>query len=58
MATKKDNNSSLIRISNDLKIDLENLEIKTWWVKLSWMDQIITHLLWYYKHYQNNNWKD
>lgn len=29
MATKKDNNSSLIRISNDLKIDLENLEIKT-----------------------------
>lgn len=50
--------TTLIRISNELKNELEKLEIKTWWVKLSWMDQIVSHLLWHYRHYQNNNWKD
>lgn len=54
--SKKEANTSLIRISDDLKKELETLEINTWWVQLSWMTQIISHLLWHYKHYKNNNW--
>lgn len=53
---KKSDNTSLIRVSNDLKDDLESLKIETWWIIISTMTDKIKHLLWHYKHYKNNNW--
>jgi len=51
----KSDTTSLIRVDNDLKLELENLKIETWWITITNMSDKIKHLLWHYKHYKNNN---
>lgn len=47
--------TDVIRVSVDAKKELEALDIEVCGVRLETMDLKISHLLWFYKHYKNNN---
>ncbi len=57
--SEKENSKELtsIRVSKWAVELLNNLQIEIWWVDLSWQDNKIKHLIWFYKNYKNNNWK-
>lgn len=44
-----------IRIDDETKLEFDNLKIWMWWVKLKSADDKLNHLLWFFKHYENNN---
>lgn len=46
-----------IRISKDTVSLLNELEVKLWWVDLRTQDDKIKHLIWFFSHYENSNWK-
>lgn len=45
-----------IKIWAETKLNLEELEIETTWVKLKTFDDKINFLLWFYWSHKNNNW--
>lgn len=36
--------------------NLKNLQIELWGIKLETHDQKVSHLIWFFQHYKNNNW--
>lgn len=52
MATKK---WQSVLLKDKTFDELKNLEIEFWWVDLETHDQKVSHLIWFYKHYKNNN---
>jgi len=44
-----------VLIKDETYDNLKNLEIELWWIKLDTHDQKVSHLIWFYKHYKNNN---
>lgn len=46
-----------IRVAKDTVELIKDLEVELWWVKLASVDDKLNHLVWFFKHYKNNNWK-
>lgn len=44
-----------IRIYDNTKKTLDELDVSIWWVSFKTYDDKINHLIWFFKHYKNWN---
>lgn len=57
MGKKQAEKNQSIRLNNELISKLRELDIEVSWIKVKTYEDKISHLLWFFEHYINNNKK-